>query len=76
MVKLKVDIPSLIMVLTFTGNIIISYFYPTNILLPRRFGEALLVSGFVFFGYVLFYLKEGFFGETEPKLDPTPISDP
>jgi len=56
MAKLKVDMPSLIMVLTFTGNIIISYFYPTKILLPRGFAEALLVSGFLFFAYVLFYL--------------------
>ena len=76
MARLKVDIPSLIMVLTFTVNIIISYFYPTNILLPRGFGEALLVSGFVFFIYVLFYLKKGFFGETEPKLDHLIVEGP
>jgi len=56
MAKLKVDMPSLIMVLAFTGNIIISHFCHTRILLPRGFAEALLVSGFLFFAYVLFYL--------------------
>jgi len=76
MVTLKVDKPSLIMVLTFTGNIFVSYIYPSNTFLPRGFGEALLVSGFVFFAYVLVYLKDGFFGETEPKLDQLIVDGP
>jgi len=69
MAKLKVDVPSLIMVLSFTANMIVSLYDPTEIILPREIGEALLVCGFLIFAYVLFYLKSGFFGETEPKLD-------
>jgi len=74
--NLKVDIPSLIMVITFTGNIIISYFFPSNILLHIRFAEALLFLGFVFFIYVIFYLREGFFGETEPIIDHLIVEGP
>jgi protein-S-isoprenylcysteine O-methyltransferase Ste14 len=69
MARLKVDIPSLIMGLSFTANMIVSLYDPTEIILPREIGEALLVCGFLIFAYVLFYLKSGFFGETEPKLD-------
>jgi len=76
MARLKVDVPSLIMVFTFTWNIVISYFFPTNIILPRGLGEALLFSGFVFFAYVLFYLRKGFFGETVPKLDHLIVEGP
>ena len=69
MARLKVDIPSLIMVLSFTANLIVSLYDPTEIILPMEIGEALLVCGFLIFAYVLFYLRSGFFGETEPKLD-------
>ena len=69
MARLKVDIPSLIMVLSFTANLIVSFYDPTEIILPREIGEALLVCGLLIFAYVLFYLRSGFFGETEPKLD-------
>ena len=69
MARLKVDMPSLIMVLSFTANMIVSFYDPAEIILPREIGEALLVCGFLIFAYVLFYLRSGFFGETEPKLD-------
>lgn len=69
MAKLNVDLPSLFMVLSFTANIIVSFYDQTEIILPREIGEVLLVCGFLIFAYVLFYLRRGFFGETEPKLD-------
>jgi len=65
----KVDLPSLFMVLAFTSNLIICYFDPFEILGSKEIGIALLVSGGLFFVYVLLYLRSGFFGETEPKLD-------
>jgi len=69
MAQLKVDLPSLFMVLAFTSNLIICYFDPFEILGSKEIGIALLVIGGLFFVYVLLYLRSGFFGETEPKLD-------
>jgi len=65
----KVDLPSLFMVLAFTSNLIICYFDPFKILGSKEIGVALLVSGGLFFIYVLLYLRSGFLEETEPKLD-------
>jgi len=65
----KVDLPSLFMVLAFTSNLIICYFDPFEILSTKEIGIAFFVSGCLFFVYVLLYLRSGFFGETEPKLD-------
>jgi protein-S-isoprenylcysteine O-methyltransferase Ste14 len=68
MAQSKVDLPSLFMVLAFTSNLIICYFDPFEILGLKEIGIALLVTGGLFFVYVLLYLRSGFFGETEPKL--------
>ncbi|MFQ6065267.1 MAG: methyltransferase family protein [Candidatus Bathyarchaeia archaeon] len=57
------------MVLAFTSNLVICYFDPFQISGSKEIGIALFVSGALFFVYVLFYLRSGFFGETEPKLD-------
>jgi len=57
------------MVLSFTTNLFIGFLDPTEILVSKEIGVALLVCGFLIFVYVLFYLRSGFFGETEPKLD-------
>jgi len=57
------------MVLAFTSNLIICYFDPFKMLGSEEIGIALLISGCLFFVYVLLYLRSGFFGETEPKLD-------
>ena len=65
----SVDLPSLFVVLSFTANIIVCFFYPTEFYIPEEVGTALLIFGVLFFCYVLFYLKGGFFGETEPRLD-------
>ena len=65
----KVDLPSLFMVLAFTSNLIICYFDPFEIPGLKEIGITLFVSGGLFFVYVLLYLRSGFFGETEPKLD-------
>jgi len=69
MTQSKVDLPSLFMVLSFTTNLFIGFLDPTEILVSKEIGVALLVCGFLIFVYVLFYLRSGFFGETEPKLD-------
>jgi len=65
----KVDLPSLFMILAFTSNLIICYLDPFRILGSKEIGVALLVGGGLVFIYVLLYLRSGFFGETEPKLD-------
>ena len=69
MMQPKVDLPSLIMVSSLTANLVICFFDPIEIPVPKEIGVALLVGGFVFFFYVLLYLRRGLFGETEPKLD-------
>jgi len=69
MAQSKIDLPSLFMVLAFTSNLIICYFDPFKMLGSEEIGIALLISGCLFFVYVLLYLRSGFFGETEPKLD-------
>ncbi len=61
--------PSLLMVLSFMANLSIGLFDPLEMPVPKEFGLALLVLGSLFFVYVLFYLRRGFFGETEPRLD-------
>ena len=69
MTKSKVDLPSLFMVLSFTSNLIIGFFDPFEIPVPKEIGIAIFICGSLFFVYVLFYLRSGFLGETEPKLD-------
>ncbi|MFB0567810.1 MAG: isoprenylcysteine carboxylmethyltransferase family protein [Candidatus Bathyarchaeia archaeon] len=69
MTKSKIDLPSLFMILSFTANLIVCFFGPIEIPFPKEIGTALLMSGFLIFFYVLLYLRSGFFGETEPKLD-------
>ncbi len=69
MTQSKVNLPSLFMVLSFTVNLIIAFLDPIEIQVPKEIGVVLLVGGFLIFIYVLLYLRSGFFGETEPKLD-------
>jgi len=57
------------MVLSLTINTFIGFLDPTEIPIPKEIGALLLISGFIFFVYVLLYLRSGFFGETEPKLE-------
>jgi len=57
------------MVICLTVNLVVSLFYPTGIGIPREFGVIVLICGFLIFGYVLIYLRRGFFGETKPVLD-------
>ena len=64
-----VDVPSLLMVLTFTSNLVIGFWFTTDIFVLERIGEALLVLGALLFIYVLAYLRRGFLGSTEPNLD-------
>lgn len=65
----EVDWPSLLMVLVFLANLGVCFFYPTEIPVVRDAGLAFLIGGSLFFVYVLFFLRQGFLGETEPKLD-------
>lgn len=69
MPRRSVDLPSLQMVLVFTANIIVGLWDKTVMPTFRRAGEVLIVLGAILFVYVLAYLRSGFFGETEPKLD-------
>ena len=69
MTRSKVDWPSLFMVLAFTSNLVIGIFDPFKIPVLREIGIILIVFGSSFFVYVLFYLRKGFLGNTEPKLD-------
>jgi len=69
MTEPKVDLPSLLMVLSFTSNLAVGFFDPYKILFPKEIGLTLVIFGSLFFVYVLYYLRSGFFGETEPKLD-------
>jgi len=65
----KVDLPSLFMVVAFTTNMVIGFYDPILISMPKEVGLIVLAFGSLFFAYVLIYLRSGFFGETEPKLD-------
>ncbi|MFB0502929.1 MAG: isoprenylcysteine carboxylmethyltransferase family protein, partial [Candidatus Bathyarchaeia archaeon] len=65
---LKVDLPSLLMVLSFTVNMVIGLFDPSEIPLAKEVGLFVLICGGLLFVYVLFYLGSGFLGETEPRL--------
>ena len=65
---LRVDLPSLFMVLSFTTNLLIDLFHRTESLVQKEVGSMILLCGSLFFIYVLVYLRRGFFGETSPKL--------
>lgn len=69
MTRSKVDMPSLFMVLSFTSNLVVCFFDPIKRFGSREVGVTVLVSGGLIFAYVLFYLRSGFFGETQPRLD-------
>lgn len=57
------------MVPSFMINLFVGFFDPIEISASEEIGAGLLVCGSLFFVYVLLYLRGGFFGETEPKLD-------
>jgi protein-S-isoprenylcysteine O-methyltransferase Ste14 len=67
--SVEVDLPSLVMVLSFTINMVVGFFDPTEMSVPKELGLVILLCGSLVFVYVLLYLRSGFFGETEPKLD-------
>jgi len=69
MTEPKVDLPSLFMVLSFTSNLAFDFFDPYKIQVPKEVGMAVVICGFLFFIYVLCYLRSGILGETEPKLN-------
>jgi len=56
------------MVLSLTVSIFISFLDPTELPVPKESGTVLLACGSLIFLYVIFYLRRGFFGETEPYL--------
>ena len=69
MTQSKVDWPSLLFTLAFSTNLIIGFFDPIELFDLKEMGEALFIGGMLLFGYVLLYLRSGFFGDTKPKLD-------
>jgi len=66
---IKVDVPSLAMVLVFTANMAGALWDKARMSGTKTVGEALVVLGSFLFIYTLAYLRSGFFGETEPTLD-------
>jgi protein-S-isoprenylcysteine O-methyltransferase Ste14 len=69
MSQLKADPPSLIMVILFTTNMIISYYDRHSLTIPETVGQIVFVLGLALCAYVVVYLRSGFFGETEPNLN-------
>ena len=65
----KIDLPSLSIFLSFLANLSVGFFDPFGISVPREIGLVFLALGSLFFVYVLSYLRSGFFGETEPRLN-------
>ena len=68
MINQKADLPALVMVIAFTGNLIVSFLFKGFIQF-KKVGWVLLFSGSLFFTYVVYYLRSGFFGNVEPVLD-------
>ena len=64
-----VDIPSFLMVLLFTANIVVAFWDPFRTMDFAMAGKALIVVSAVILVYTVASLKRGFFGETEPVLD-------
>ncbi len=63
-----VDLPSLLMVLCFTVNLMICFIDRGVLLIPEPAGMLILILGSAYFVYVLVYLRSGFFGDTKPVL--------
>jgi protein-S-isoprenylcysteine O-methyltransferase Ste14 len=63
-----VDLPSLLMVLLFTANLVVAFWDPFRTMGFVMAGKALIVVSAVIFVYTVAYLRRGFFGETEPVL--------
>jgi protein-S-isoprenylcysteine O-methyltransferase Ste14 len=70
------DLPSFLMVLLFTANIVVAFWDPFRSRDFAMAGKALIVVSVVIFVYTLAYLRRGFFGETEPVLDHLVIVGP
>jgi protein-S-isoprenylcysteine O-methyltransferase Ste14 len=64
-----VDLPSLLMALLFTANIVVAFLDPFRSMGFAVAGKALIVVSAVLFVYTVAYLRRGFFGETEPVLE-------
>jgi protein-S-isoprenylcysteine O-methyltransferase Ste14 len=64
----KVDLPALVMVTAFTVNLIVSFWFG-GLIQFKEVGWVLFFSGSLFFIYVVFYLRSGFFGNVLPVLD-------
>jgi len=64
-----VDLPSLLMVLLFTANMVVAFCDPFRSMGFATIGNVLMVASAVLFVYTVAYLRRGFFGETEPVLE-------
>lgn len=69
MSKRKVDVPSLLMVLCFTTNVIARLYDRNSIPMQREVGILVFIIGAALLVYLIYYLRNGFFGETEPMLE-------
>lgn len=68
MPKHKVDVPSLLMALCFTANVIVCLYDRNSIPIQKEAGILVFAIGSALFIYSIFYIRTGFFDETEPKL--------
>ncbi len=66
---IKIDLPSLLTVLSLTANLFIGFLYRNEIPVSKDIGILLVSFGGLFFVYTLLYLRRGFFGGTEPELE-------
>lgn len=64
-----IDLPSLLMVLIFTANIVVAFWDPFRSMDYAMVGKTLIAVSAVLFVYTVAYLRKGFYGETEPVLD-------
>jgi len=63
-----VDVPSALMTLVFSANLVISVLYRSDSLALKDVGNVIVVPGVLLLSYALLHLKGGFFRETAPKL--------
>ncbi|MDH5792370.1 MAG: isoprenylcysteine carboxylmethyltransferase family protein [Candidatus Bathyarchaeota archaeon] len=65
----SVDLPSLLMALLFSANMVVAFWDPFRSMGFATTGKVLMVVSAVIFVYTVAYLRRGFFGETEPVLE-------
>jgi len=73
---LGIDVPALVMVVVFMGNMAIAYCDPCHQVMPSVIGQSVFVTGLLMCGYVIAYLKGGILGGTKPSVGSLVTSGP